>query len=113
MPPEGDPLRHQDHWWSSWTTELPGHTINGVSLWSTGGVMDVFITTAHFSNGKMWLQLSDARVLGVPLASFPRLRDAGAAQLADYELSPRGIHWDALDEDLSLAGLLSAESVQP
>ena len=75
--------------------------------------MHVSIKAAGFHDGGMWLQLSDARVLGVPLASFPRLRDAGAAQLADYELSPRGIHWDALDEDLSLAGLLSAESVQP
>lgn len=45
--------------------------------------MDVFITTARFSGGKMWLQLSDGRFLGVPLAAFPRLRDAGAAQLAD------------------------------
>jgi hypothetical protein len=75
--------------------------------------MDVFITTARFSDGKMWLQLSDDRVLGVPLASFPRLRDAGAAQLAGYELTPRGIHWDALDEDLLLVGLLGAEAVQP
>jgi len=75
--------------------------------------MDVFITTARFSDGKMWLQLSDSRVLGVPLACFSRLKNASAAQLADYELTPRGIHWDALDEDLSLAGLLSAEAVQP
>ncbi|MBK0094309.1 DUF2442 domain-containing protein [Erwinia sp. S59] len=75
--------------------------------------MDVFITTARFSDGKIWLQLSDARVLGVPLASFSRLRDASATQLAGYELTPRGIHWDALDEDLSLAGLLGAETLQP
>ena len=75
--------------------------------------MDVFITTARFSDEKMWLQLSDGRVLGVPLAAFPRLRDAGEKQLADCELTPRGIHWDALDEDLSLAGLLGEEAVQP
>ncbi|ELY4083019.1 DUF2442 domain-containing protein [Cronobacter sakazakii] len=75
--------------------------------------MDVFITTARFSDGKMWLQLSDSRVLGVPLACFPRLKNASAAQLADCEMTPRGIHWDALDEDLSLAGLLSLEAVLP
>ncbi len=77
------------------------------------GVMDVFITTARFSDGKMWLQLSDGQTLGVPLACFPRLKNASAAQLADCELTPRGIHWDTLDEDLSLAGLLSLETVLP
>ena len=29
------------------------------------------------------------------------------AQLNQFELSPRGIHWDALDEDISIDGLLT------
>jgi len=54
----------------------------------------------------MWVDLSDERIIGVPLSWFPRLRDASLEQLKNYELSPRGIHWDALDEDVSIEALL-------
>jgi len=56
----------------------------------------------------MWVDLNDGRTLGVPLAWFPKLLAATPEQLNDYELSPRGIHWDALDEDLSVDGLLGS-----
>ncbi|GAB2731439.1 hypothetical protein GCM10027172_25940 [Halomonas garicola] len=46
-------------------------------------------------------------MLSVPLTWFPRLLNATAEQLADYELSAHGIHWDALDEDISVEGLLA------
>jgi hypothetical protein len=75
--------------------------------------MDVFITTAHFSNGKMWLQLSDGRTLGVPLAYFPALKSVGTELLEKFELSPRGIHWDELNINLSLKGFLSPQKLQP
>lgn len=74
--------------------------------------MHISITTAEFKDGRMWLQLSDGRTLGVPLAFFPVLESATPEQRAGFELSPRGIHWDALNEDLSLESLLSAEFVQ-
>jgi len=54
----------------------------------------------------MWVELTDDRTLGVPLSWFPRLLDATPEQRNDYELSPRGIHWDALDEDISVEGLI-------
>ncbi|QNF12718.1 DUF2442 domain-containing protein [Klebsiella variicola] len=59
-----------------------------------------------FDEATMWVELNDARTIGVPLAWFPRLLHASTEQLNSYELSPRGIHWDALDEDISIAGLL-------
>jgi hypothetical protein len=43
----------------------------------------------------------------VPLAWFPRLLAATPEQRNDFELSPRGIHWDLLDEDIAIAGLLA------
>ena len=70
-------------------------------------VMNVSITRAKFDEKHMWLTLSDGRMLGVPLALFPLLQRATPLQLSDYDLSPRGIHWDELNEDLSLDGLLS------
>ena len=56
----------------------------------------------------MWVELRDGRQLGVPLAYFPRLLDAGRTQLENYVISGggTGLHWDELDEDISLKSLL-------
>ena len=43
----------------------------------------------------------------IPLAWFPRLLTATAQQRTQFELSARGIHWEALDEDVSIDGLLA------
>ena len=61
----------------------------------------------QFDEYNMWVTLSDARTLGVPLAWFPRLMHASAEQRSRFELSARGIHWDELDEDISVDGLLA------
>jgi len=61
----------------------------------------------RFDDSTMWVELDDGRTLGVPLAWFPRLLAAKPEQLAQFELSAHGIHWDALDEDLSIDGLLA------
>ncbi len=54
----------------------------------------------------MWVDLSDGRTLGVPLAWFPRLLSATPEQREQIRISSRGLHWEALDEDISIAGLL-------
>jgi hypothetical protein len=61
----------------------------------------------RFDDDSMWVHLDDGRVMAVPLAWFPRLLAATPEQRAQFELSPRGIHWDALDEDVSIDGLLA------
>lgn len=55
------------------------------------------------------VSLNDGRILSVPLAWFPRLAHASPHQLANYELlgDGEGIHWPAVDEDVSLVGLLA------
>jgi len=52
--------------------------------------------------------LADGRQLGVPLVYFPRLLNATAQQRETFTISGRGsgIHWDELDEDISVDGLL-------
>ena len=61
-----------------------------------------------FDSNMMWVALSDGRRLGVPLAYFPRLLAAQPEQLQRYEFSGggTGIHWDELDEDISVEGLI-------
>jgi hypothetical protein len=68
--------------------------------------MSISAKNVHFDESIMWLELVDGRVLGVPLAWFPKLLHANKKQLEQFELSHQGIHWDELDEDISIAGLL-------
>lgn len=63
--------------------------------------------TVRFDADSMWVHLDDGRVISVPLAWFPRLLAAKPEQRSQYEISPRGIHWDALDEDVSIDDLLA------
>jgi hypothetical protein len=57
----------------------------------------------------MHVQLTDGRVLSVPIIWFPTLREATPEQRANYEIGAggRGLHWPDIDEDLSVAGLMS------
>ncbi|HEU4429129.1 MAG TPA: DUF2442 domain-containing protein [Myxococcota bacterium] len=52
--------------------------------------------------------LHDGRRLSVPLDWFPRLQRASEGQRNQFELlgGGLGIHWPALDEDLSVRGVL-------
>ena len=61
----------------------------------------------RFDENRMQVELDDARILGIPLVWFPKLLRATKTELENYELSRRGIHWDALDEDISIDGLLA------
>ena len=63
--------------------------------------------SVRFDDNSIWVDLADGRVIAVPLAWFPRLMRATPEQRANVELSPRGLHWDELDEDVSVDGLLA------
>ena len=62
----------------------------------------------HLYLGSILLELDDGRPLGVPLAWFPRLMRASAEQREKYRIghSDNGLHWDDLDEDISIEALL-------
>jgi hypothetical protein len=64
-------------------------------------------TRVEFDEDSMWVTLDDGRTVGVPLAWFPRLLDGSIEQRQDYFLSPSGIHWETLDEDISVKLILS------
>lgn len=63
----------------------------------------------RFDEDSFWVDLADGRTLGVPLAWFPRLLKGTPEMRAEVELSRVGLHWDELDEDISIAGLLAAQ----
>lgn len=64
-------------------------------------------TSVRFDRDSMWVTLSDGRILGVPLAWFPRLMRSTREQREACRITSRGLHWEALDEDISVAGLLA------
>lgn len=70
--------------------------------------MNTSVTELSFDSNMMWLTLADGRKLGIPLAYFPRLLAATPLQRQQFEFSGNGtgIHWDELDEDISVQGLL-------
>ncbi len=65
-------------------------------------------TDVYFDMERIHVRLSDGREISAPLDWFPRLRHATDDQRRQWELIGRGvgIHWEAIDEDISVAGLL-------
>jgi hypothetical protein len=61
-----------------------------------------------FDKDVMNVHLVDGRVLTVPLAYFPRLSKAKVSERKKYTISGggEGLHWDGLDEDISVPNLL-------
>jgi len=66
-------------------------------------------------SGRIMLELSSGFVFGFPAAAFPALVHATPRELSAVTLSPGGaaLHWDALDVDLSVPGLLLASVERP
>lgn len=78
----------------------------------SGFEMSAVAKSVRFDDASMWVQLSDGRTLGVPLAWFPRLFDASPEHREAVEVAGEGLHWAALDEDISVAGLLAGRGDQ-
>ena len=68
--------------------------------------MTISATEVRFDDDAMWVALSDGRTIGVPLAWFPKLLHASKTQREQFEISRLGLHWEALDEDILIEGLL-------
>lgn len=67
-----------------------------------------FATDVVFAENKMTIFLEDGRELSVPLEWFPSLINASTTQLNNWRLigNGEGIHWEDLDEDISVERLL-------
>lgn len=62
--------------------------------------------SVSFTDGSMSVTLDDGRMITVPIAWYPRLLKGTPEQRLAYELSPGGVHWDEIDEDISVEGML-------
>ncbi len=64
-------------------------------------------TKVEFDENLFWVSLEDGRKIGVPLAWYPRLLKGTSDGRSNYFLSPSGIHWETLDEDISIEAILN------
>ena len=70
-----------------------------------------FAQDVRVTEDTLSVDLSDGRSISVPLAWFPRLVHASAEERARWRLigPGDGIHWEDLDEDISVEGLLAGK----
>ena len=63
----------------------------------------------RISDDALAVSLADGREISVPLGWYPRLQHATPGERRAWRLLDhgRGIRWDAIDEDISIAGLLA------
>ncbi len=72
--------------------------------------LDTDVVDVEISEHLLKMVLADGRELAAPLEWFPRLRDATAAQCANWRLigGGQGVHWPDVDEDVAISTLLRA-----
>ncbi len=70
-----------------------------------------FVQGITITNDTLSVDLSDGRTISVPLAWFPRLVHANPAERKNWRLIGKGegIHWEDIDEDISVEGLLAGK----
>jgi len=70
--------------------------------------------TVKFVDEMMQVHLTDGRIISVPVIWFPLLHEASAEQREKYEIGGGGtsLHWEEIDEDISVAGLLAGADTQ-
>jgi hypothetical protein len=76
--------------------------------WMNSFNIEASASKVWFDSDNMWVALHDGRQISIPLIYFPRLAKATPSQREKYEISGggTGLHWDELDEDISVPGLL-------
>jgi len=62
-----------------------------------------------YRDGEIIVSMQNGVEIRFPAADNPRLARGTPAQLQNVEISPFGVHWPDLDEDLSFRGLLAGD----
>ena len=64
---------------------------------------------ARFQDGFICIAMQSGTELRFPVAENPRLARGTPAELNHIEISPFGLHWPELDEDLSIRGITKGD----
>ena len=69
-------------------------------------------TSATYASGRIIVRMESGLEFSFPCAAYSRLESATEEQRANIELSPMGLHWPEIDEDLSIRALLREHAQQ-
>ena len=70
------------------------------------------VKSAVYQDGHIVVTMVSAVEIRFPVAGNPRLTGGTLEQLNNIEISPFGLHWPDLDEDLSFRGILMGDHGQ-
>ncbi len=72
----------------------------------------VLIKSVWFDEGKIFVEMTDGRVMSKPVDSYPNLNKGTQNQLSNYSIEGNGrwVHWKELDEDLSAEGFMISQN---
>jgi hypothetical protein len=67
--------------------------------------------SAKITDDTLAVDLNDGRTIAVPLSWYPRLLNGNVEERTNWRLigKGQGIHWEDLDEDISVEGLLAGK----
>ncbi len=68
------------------------------------------ISSVRFTDASLVVSLADGREISTPLSWYPKLLRASQEERGQIEITPLGLHWPKLDEDLSLDGMLAGRA---
>ena len=68
--------------------------------------------SVKFKDDMLEVYLTDGRIISVPVIWFPLLHKASTEQREHYEIGGASLHWEEIDEDISVAGLLAGGETQ-
>jgi hypothetical protein len=95
---------------SNFTQTLDDKQVNSF-LESEREGTDATASNVSFEGEQLRIHLTDGRTIGVPCSWFPRLQNATPQQREAVEIGRFGLHWEEIDEDISIAGLLAGGGI--
>ena len=66
-------------------------------------------TKAAHRDGRIYVSMASGLDFSFPIGGNPRLEGKPEELLSNIEVSPFGLHWPDLDEDLSIRGILAGD----
>ena len=71
----------------------------------------ITITSVRFDNKNIIVEMNNGKIIKAPIHSYPNLSKGTQKQISNYQIKGNGrwIHWEELDEDLSVEGFLSLQ----
>ncbi len=72
------------------------------------------VSTVSVSDDYLTVSLEDGRKISIPLSWYPRLFHATEEERRNFRLigNGSGIHWEDLDEDISIEGIIAGHQSQ-